>query len=278
VANPGICSVAECGKPSVKRGLCGAHYKRLMRHGDPLAGARFRERQPDRCGVKGCDRAAVTLGLCGSHYARQRKTGDAGEAITRLPTQGQCQVEGCGHVGALKAGMCTAHHHRLRRYGDPHVRKAEANGALMKWVKAHVDHAGDACLPWPFPSSSEGRGKVVVDGRPMVASRYMCILAHGDPPSPTHEAAHSCGKGHEGCMNPRHLRWATRSENQADKVLHGTAYRGERHWAARLTEADVRSIRSLLGTMTQTAIADAYGVDQSAISDIKRGRIWAWLK
>jgi hypothetical protein len=54
------------------------------------------------------------------------------------------------------------------------------------------------------------------------ATRVMCKLAHGPAPTPKHHAAHSCGKGHEACINPKHLRWATPRENAADAKLHGT--------------------------------------------------------
>lgn len=41
------------------------------------------------------------------------------------------------------------------------------------------------------------------------------------------------------------LRWGTRSQNMRDKERHGTAPRGERHPQAKLTEHDVREIRSM---------------------------------
>lgn len=34
----GKCSVNDCAKASMTRGFCIAHYKRFLRHGDPLAG------------------------------------------------------------------------------------------------------------------------------------------------------------------------------------------------------------------------------------------------
>lgn len=52
----------------------------------------------------------------------------------------------------------------------------------------------------------------------------MCQKAHGDPPSPKHDAAHSCGRGHEGCVNPNHLSWKTKKQNQADRITHGTSH------------------------------------------------------
>lgn len=35
MAEPTICSVPKCGKPAAKRGMCGKHYLRVWRHGDP---------------------------------------------------------------------------------------------------------------------------------------------------------------------------------------------------------------------------------------------------
>jgi hypothetical protein len=57
------------------------------------------------------------------------------------------------------------------------------------------------------------------------AHRVMCEIAHGPKPAPGFVAAHTCGKGREGCVNPRHLRWASQKENMADKLLHGTSNR-----------------------------------------------------
>jgi hypothetical protein len=105
----------------------------------------------------------------------------------------------------------------------------------------------------------------------------MCILAHGEPPSPKHHAIHSCGQGHMGCINPRHLRWATAVENYADTIIHGTTPRGMRHGKHKLTEDDVQTIRYLLGTVSKIELARRYGVTFQTIYAIDRGLIWAWL-
>ena len=273
-----VCEIEGCGKPAAKRGFCAAHYKRLIRYGSPTAGAAFRERQGGPCVVEGCDRPAATKGHCSSHYARIKRAGTAGGPIERFPVRGPCSAEGCNHVGPLKRGLCTKHHHRLLRHGDVSIRLRAAAGERAAWVRENAGHQGDECLIWPFPRNRHGYGTVDVAGVKMVASRYMCIEAHGPPEDPGLHAAHSCGRGSSGCVNPRHLRWATVEANAADKVAHGTAYRGERHWKAKLTEADVLHIRSLLGTMTQAAIADAYGVNRCLVSEIKTGRKWGWLK
>jgi hypothetical protein len=106
----------------------------------------------------------------------------------------------------------------------------------------------------------------------------MCLLRYGPPPTEGHVAAHSCGNGSGGCVHPRHVRWATASENEQDKVVHGTSNRGERCGSAKLTEDDVRTIRGLEGHMTQQGIADRFGVHLMTVNSILRRKNWSWLK
>jgi hypothetical protein len=100
----------------------------------------------------------------------------------------------------------------------------------------------------------------------------MLTLTAGPPPSPDHEAAHSCGRGHEGCVNPKHLRWATHKENQADKEGHGTILRGEQHPAAKLSEADVLEIRASSDTIAN--LAAQFDVTPRNIRHIKQHTSW----
>lgn len=172
------------------------------------------------------------------------------------------------------------HYCRIRAHGDPSVVKKVASPA-KDWITEHASHDGDGCLTWPFHIGKDGYGRVhrPSNGTLTTAARLMCEVAHGKPPSPIHEAAHSCGKGNLGCVNPRHVYWATPTRNHADKVQHGTTNRGERQWKSKLTTADIAEIRSLLETdITQNEIARRFGVNPSNISDIKRGKKWGWLK
>lgn len=156
-------------------------------------------------------------------------------------------------------------------------RKHAPRGAALQWLHQHAQHSDDECLTWPFGNNETGYGFIRIDGRVIKASRAMCILAHGQPASPALQAAHSCGNGRMGCVNPRHLRWATQSENQADRVTHGTSNRGERCGSAVLTLADVVRIRALAGIERQRDLARQYGVAQATISKIQRGERWAWI-
>lgn len=191
-----------------------------------------------------------------------------------------CSVDGCNRNAHRekqgRSGMCRVHYRRLRLYGDPMAGRTP-DGEPMTWLMLHKDYVGDECLRWPYNTNQHGQGLVRYGDTTMQASRMMCILAHGDPSSQTLEAAHSCGNGHEACCNPRHLRWATKKENAADRVLHGTESRGENNGHSILTEEDVHEIRRMRGLATFRELAKNFGVHPSCINDIMNGRTWTWL-
>ena len=75
------------------------------------------------------------------------------------------------------------------------------------------------------------------------------------------------------------LKWGTRKENQADRVLHGTSNRGERMWKAKLTKEDVLLITRIYSKykVTQGAIAERFGVDQKSVCNIINRKTWAYV-
>jgi hypothetical protein len=68
------------------------------------------------------------------------------------------------------------------------------------------------------------------------------------------------------------LLWGTQLENEADKRRHGTSLRGECHHQAKLTTADVLSVRS--SDATGAALAAQYGVSESMISAVRLRKNW----
>lgn len=78
----------------------------------------------------------------------------------------------------------------------------------------------------------------------------------------------------------KNLEWSTNSENQlhAYKVLGVKAVKGEQNGQSRLTESQVREIRSMRAAgSTFKAIASQFGVCQEAIRKICLRRMWGWL-
>jgi hypothetical protein len=108
----------------------------------------------------------------------------------------------------------------------------------------------------------------------MLAHRYVCEKAHGPPPSPEHETAHSCGN--RPCVNRWHLRWATKVENAADRMLHGTDPRGEKNGHAKLARSAVEEIISRRGIETGRSLAKRFGVTPTQISNIQLRKQWVY--
>lgn len=162
---------------------------------------------------------------------------------------------------------------RQWRYGDPLVEKGTVKGEPETFLQDVVlQYNGVDCLIWPYSRSLYGYGQIWLDGRLQTVSRVACKHLHGPPPTSEHHAAHTCGRGHQGCVNPNHLRWATCKENLADRKAHGTMNYGERNGASKLTEADVRTIRKAQGFHRE--IAAKFGVSRETIGEIKRGVTW----
>lgn len=140
-----------------------------------------------------------------------------------------------------------------------------------------LPYSGDKCLIWPFARFGTGYALLNIDGKKVLVSRLICDAVNGPPPTPDRQAAHLCGKGHLACIAPGHLVWKTRKENEADKIKHGTSSRGERGSSAKLTTTDVRNIRALKGTLSQSEMGRRFGVGQDQISRILRYERWGWL-
>jgi len=150
---------------------------------------------------------------------------------------------------------------------------AKGDGLCIQWLKEHSSYPRqDWCLIWPF-STARGYGHFGHLGVSYYAHVYMCELVHGPAPTDRHQAAHSCGMGHESCVNPHHLSWKTPEENQQDKRLHGTA---QKHGRLRfkLSMEEVAHIRALAGQKTHDELARLFGVSRRNIGAIIDGRSW----
>jgi hypothetical protein len=179
-----------------------------------------------------------------------------------------CNVEGCSKPSYVR-GWCVAHYHRWERHGSPSGGGVPP-GSLPSFIIRAIEYQGNDCLLWPY-SKRHGYGAITENGRQTSAHIVVCKATHGPRPSKRHEAAHSCGV--KACVNPRHLRWATPKQNQADRVIHGTHNRGELHNMAKLNAEQVQAIRARTG-QTQHEIASEFGVTRSLISYIRNRRSW----
>jgi len=221
------------------------------------------------CSIFDCDKPVRARGLCNTCYVRLRRHGLLDKHKRKhAPAKGiKCSVDTCSREAAAR-GFCAMHHKRWMKHGSPDAVLRNANGTYDRWLQAHLHHKGDACLIWPYARDAAGYGP----------SREMCRMAHGEPPTPEHQSAHSCGNGDKGCVHPEHLRWATRLENQREMIEHGRSNRGEKSPMTHLTDSDVRKIRRLKGLMSQRAIASQFDVCHQTVGNIHSGKTWSHIE
>lgn len=182
-----------------------------------------------------------------------------------------CTIQGCGKKLAAR-GFCKKHYELNRLHGTPHGIGTK-HGEPLKWLQdVAINYAADDCLEWPFARTPVGYGVITHNGRQTTAQRVLCDIVHGEAPTDEHEVAHSCGNGHKGCVNPRHVRWATHIENCSDRTAHGT----HRNMPRKLSDMDMLTIREIAPFMPVPQIAEHYGVTTYhayAVISGRRGKV-----
>lgn len=104
--------------------------------------------------------------------------------------------------------------------------------------------------------------------------RLICQVFHGDPPSDRHCVSHLDGNKDNNSVS--NLAWATYSENELQKRLHGCAQIGERNGAAKLSTDKVIAIRSANYSDRGSAakLAKFFGVSPSVICHVRHYKTW----
>lgn len=107
------CSIVDCSRPVLAKGMCSLHYGRMKRTGTTEL-----KRYDPICTVEGCEAKHRSNGYCQRHYMRFWKNGDPGpvESTRRWrpervvsPRDGYARVRAHGHPRADKAGMVLEH-------------------------------------------------------------------------------------------------------------------------------------------------------------------------
>lgn len=128
-------------------------------------------------------------------------------------------------------------------------------------------------------SSGRHAGYLTVEMRALDGSRRqrfvhsLVIRAfRGPPPTPDHRCAHDDGL----CQNNvlPNLLWKTMKGNMDDRERHGRTAKGERHGKARMSEAQARAVKALVGSDSDQNIADVVGVSRKSVEAIRANRTW----
>ena len=156
-------------------------------------------------------------------------------------------------------------------------RKTNYNGTPGQrfWQKVH--RAGDTdCWQWVAATTGSGYGVFRIDGKLVRAHRWSYAKYRGEIPKGMH-VCHHCDR--PSCVRPSHLFLGTQADNLADMARKGRQAKGDTHGNSKLAETDVVAIKKRLANgESQTAIAADYGVSDSRISEIKKGKTWRHME
>lgn len=183
---------------------------------------------------------------------------------------GVCAVDGCERKYYAKL-HCRLHWERLYMNGTTERANIAPGTPAGERLEKQSERVGE-CIEFTGYRDKNGYGSLTIDGVYVRAHRLAFELSHGEVPEGLF-VRHKCDN--PPCINPDHLEPGTPADNMRDKVIRGRSARGAGNAAAKLTEADVKKIRSLGGDgWTHAELASLFGVGKSTIGRVIRRANW----
>jgi hypothetical protein len=193
---------------------------------------------------------------------------------------GYCHC-GCGQLTSIALQSSTKHGY-VR--GEPKHFVIGHRARLGKYPSAEVafwSHvtpgAADDCWRWHGPLNGYGYGLAQWIGSRRWRAHRLSYYLHFGPIPDDIQVLHKCDN--PPCVNPNHLFLGTISNNMQDKTSKGRQMQGEQVPSSKLTDDDVRLIRSLAANgILHRVIAHQFNLTRSAITNIVNRRSWQHIK
>jgi len=139
----------------------------------------------------------------------------------------------------------------------------------MKRFNKFIDTQGE-CWTWQG-NTIDGYGRFKIDDVRYMAHR-LSYQAYYGPISDEQPVLHRCNN--TNCVRPEHLYLGTFSDNAIDRVKAG------RHNFAKLTTTEVHYLKGALRLLRlpQYKLAKLFSISEAVVSEIKHGKLWAWIE
>lgn len=164
-------------------------------------------------------------------------------------------------------------YHKVYKWYDKHgIEKTDED----RFNNKYEINDGTGCWEWTAATDDDGYGVFTESGEYVRAHRYSYKLHNGEIPKGLF-VLHDCHN--PGCVNPDHLHTGDGSDNMQDAIEAGrfpdTEQQRER--VSVLDKDDVIEIRQRYKSedITQTSLADEYGVELPTVCDLLHGRTWS---
>ena len=127
-----------------------------------------------------------------------------------MPSKKTCSISDCDKPVKAR-GWCSMHYDRWSKHGDPLEQRryfhSSPDEALSR-MSAEDPRTG--CIVWAGPKTLHGYGRISFRGETIYAHRHSWERVNGPIPDGMH-IDHACHN--KSCINPEHLRLATRVQN-----------------------------------------------------------------
>lgn len=157
---------------------------------------------------------------------------------------------------------------------DRALLEAVNSPGLQEKLRARIDGRATAtsngCAVLTRSLNEHGYPLIAIGRTMVLASRLVVTLRDGRAPIDA-VVMHTCDT--PNCVTPDHLVVGTQHQNMSDCKIKGRyrAPRGASHCRSKLTEEQVREIKSLAGTVGPSELALKYGVSRRHIQYINSG-------
>jgi hypothetical protein len=153
--------------------------------------------------------------------------------------------------------------------------KQLAQKDIDRFLSKIAEPSDTGCMEWKCYRNKGGYGTIGIKGKKYLAHRVAWVVVHGNIPEELC-VCHTCDN--RSCCNPDHLFLGTHQDNDVDRQNKGRGAKGETMGNAKLTETQVREIKSLLRQRyTQESIAAKFNVSRGTISSIRYDKSWKYL-